>query len=49
MHLDLTAHPSFGRPRFLHCLCSSITCMPGGMKAWAARGLPTTAEESGKL
>ncbi|KAI7836583.1 hypothetical protein COHA_009544 [Chlorella ohadii] len=28
---------------------SSITCMPGGMKAWAARGLPTMAEESGKL
>ncbi|PRW33722.1 thiosulfate sulfurtransferase chloroplastic-like [Chlorella sorokiniana] len=28
---------------------SSITCMPGGMKAWAASGLPTTAEESGKL
>ncbi|EFN53793.1 hypothetical protein CHLNCDRAFT_136465 [Chlorella variabilis] len=23
---------------------SSVLCMPGGMKAWEARGLPTTAE-----
>ncbi|KAL4419824.1 hypothetical protein ABPG75_006922 [Micractinium tetrahymenae] len=23
---------------------ASVKCMPGGMKAWAARGLPTTAE-----
>lgn len=28
---------------------AAVSCAPGGMKAWAARGLPTTAAEQSSL